>query len=76
MRPRDMALLLFLSANPNRTYTREQLIEHVWGWDYEGSDRAVDLSIKRLRQALQQWPDSEGEIRTVRGMGYQFYAAT
>lgn len=76
MRPRDMALLLFLSANPNRTYTREELIEYVWGWDYEGSDRAVDLSIKRLRQALQQWSDSEGEIRTVRGMGYQFYAAT
>lgn len=76
MRPRDMALLLFLSANPNRTYTREELIEHVWGWDYEGSDRAVDLSIKRLRQALQEWPTSEGELRTVRGMGYQLYAAT
>jgi DNA-binding response OmpR family regulator len=41
--------------------------------DYEGSDRAVDLSIKRLRQALSHWPDSEGEIRTLRGTGYQLW---
>ncbi|XEC94264.1 response regulator transcription factor [Paenibacillus tarimensis] len=70
--PRDLAVLLFLAENPNKTYTREQLIEHVWGMDYEGSDRAVDLSIKRLRQALSHWPADEGEIRTLRGTGYQF----
>jgi len=70
--PRDMALLLFLSAHPNRTFTRDELIEHVWGWDYDGSDRAVDLSIKRLRKKLQSWPSNEGEIKTIRGMGYQF----
>ena len=72
--PRDMSLLLFLTEHPNKTFSREQLIEHVWGWDYDGSDRAVDLSIKRLRQALQDWPTSEGEIKTVRGLGYQFSA--
>ncbi|KAB8129908.1 response regulator transcription factor [Gracilibacillus oryzae] len=69
--PRDLALLLFLSENPNKTFTREQLIEHVWGWDYDGSDRAVDLSIKRLRKALGDWPVTEGEIKTLRGVGYQ-----
>lgn len=70
--PRDLAVLLFLSQNPNQTFTREQLIEHVWGIDYDGSDRAVDLSIKRIRKSLQNWPATEGEIKTLRGLGYQF----
>ncbi|OWA37212.1 DNA-binding response regulator [Saccharibacillus sp. O16] len=73
--PRDLSLLMFLSDYPNRMFTREQLIEHVWGMDYEGSDRAVDLSIKRLRQALSHWPTEYGEIRTLRGTGYQFWVA-
>lgn len=71
--PRDLQVLLFLAENPNRTFTREQLIEQIWGMDYEGSDRAVDLSIKRVRQALSHWSAPEGEIRTLRGMGYQFW---
>jgi two-component system response regulator ResD len=71
--PRDLAVLLFLAENPNRIYTREQLIEYVWGADYEGSDRAVDLSIKRLRQSLSHWPSEQGEIRTLRGTGYQLW---
>lgn len=71
--PRELSLLLFLAERPNRTFTREQLIEQVWGIDYEGSDRAVDLSIKRLRQALSHWSEEVGEIRTLRGMGYQLW---
>lgn len=71
--PRDMSVLLFLAERPNQICTREQLIEFVWEMDYEGSDRAVDLSIKRLRQALSHWPTSEGEIRTLRGTGYQLW---
>lgn len=71
--PRDMSVLLFLAERPNQICTREQLIERVWEMDYEGSDRAVDLSIKRLRQALQHWPADEGEIRTLRGIGYQLW---
>ncbi len=70
--PRDLSVLLFLAKQPNQTFTRDQLIEHVWGWDYDGSDRAVDLSIKRLRKALAGWSEDEGEIRTLRGLGYQF----
>ncbi|WP_240374290.1 response regulator transcription factor [Bacillus piscicola] len=72
--PRDLSLLLFISRHPNQTFDREQLIEHVWGIDYEGSDRAVDLSIKRIRKSLQNWPAAEGEIKTLRGLGYQFCA--
>lgn len=70
--PKDLSLLIFLTERPNRTFTREDLIESVWGMDYEGSDRAVDLAIKRIRQALSEWPVSQGEIRTHRGLGYQF----
>ncbi|GAX91620.1 response regulator transcription factor [Effusibacillus lacus] len=70
--PRDLSLFLFLAQHPNQTFTREQLIEHIWGYDYEGSDRAVDLAIKRIRKMLKNWPSSEGEIKTLRGLGYQF----
>jgi DNA-binding response OmpR family regulator len=70
--PRDLSLLLFLSKHPNQTFEREQLIEHVWGIDYDGSDRAVDLAVKRIRQQLAEWPPEEGEIVTLRRMGYQF----
>ncbi|WP_102349534.1 response regulator transcription factor [Bacillus sp. Marseille-P3661] len=70
--PRDLSLFLFLARHPNQTFTREQLIEQVWGLDFDGSDRAVDLAIKRIRKILHNWPTSEGEIKTLRGLGYQF----
>ncbi|RSD26816.1 response regulator transcription factor [Mesobacillus subterraneus] len=70
--PKDLSLLMFLAERPNRTFTREDLIENVWGMDYDGSDRAVDLSVKRIRQALLDWSSTQGEIRTLRGLGYQF----
>ncbi|GEB30533.1 MULTISPECIES: response regulator transcription factor [Brevibacillus] len=70
--PRDLSLLLFLAQNPNQTFTREQLIDQVWGIDFAGSDRAVDLAIKRVRKTLENWPAQEGEIKTLRGVGYQF----
>ncbi len=70
--PRDLSLLLFFGRHPNQTFTREQLIEEIWGIDYEGSDRAVDLAVKRIRKILKNWPVSEGELKTLRGLGYQF----
>lgn len=73
LNPRELSLLLFLSEYPNRIFTREQLIEQVWGMDYEGSDRAVDLAVKRLRQSLSHWSAEAGEIRTLRGTGYQLW---
>ncbi|EFM08474.1 two component transcriptional regulator, winged helix family [Paenibacillus curdlanolyticus YK9] len=72
--PKDLALLLFLAEHPNQIFHREQLIERVWGIDYDGSDRAVDHAIKRLRQSLHPMPPEDGGIRTLRGTGYQFYA--
>lgn len=69
--PRDLSVLLFLADHPNQTFTRDQLIDHVWGWEYDGSDRAVDLAVKRIRKALMEWDEAEGEIKTLRGLGYQ-----
>lgn len=68
--PRDSGLLAFLAQHPNQCFTRDQLLNSVWGMNYEGADRAVDASIKRLRQHLRDWSINEGEIKTMRGMGY------
>ncbi|NBI31116.1 response regulator transcription factor [Chengkuizengella marina] len=72
MNPRDLSLLIFFVQHPNQTFSREQLLDLVWGMDYDGSDRAVDLSIKRIRKSLKDWPATEGGIKTLRGLGYQF----
>jgi two-component system response regulator VicR len=69
--PKDLDLLFYLLRHPNQTLTRDQLIEKVWGFDYEGSERAVDLAINRIRQTLRDWSAEEGEIATIRGVGYQ-----
>ncbi|MGE7761259.1 response regulator transcription factor [Peribacillus sp. NPDC097895] len=69
--PRDLSLLIFFAKHPNQIFTREQLLDQVWGMDYDGSDRAVDLAIKRIRKAIDAWPAAEGEIKTLRGLGYQ-----
>lgn len=70
--PRDLDLLLFLASHPNQTFDREHLIRCVWGADYEGSDRAVDLAVKRVRKALSGCTEDEAEIVTFRRVGYQF----
>ena len=62
--PKDLSLLIFLADRPNRTFTRDVLLENVWGMDYDGSDRAVDLSIKRIRHSHQsQHPGQRLEVR-------------
>ncbi|MFS0783198.1 response regulator transcription factor [Bacillus sp. 1P06AnD] len=71
--PRDWDLLAFLAKHPNQCFSREHLLDQIWGIDYEGGDRAVDSTIKRLRQVLKDWPKSEGEIQTVRGVGYTLH---
>lgn len=70
--PRDLALLIYLTRHPNQTLDRQQLIDSVWGIDYDGSERAVDLAIKRIRHTLADWPEEEGAIVTFKRMGYQF----
>ncbi|RTE11627.1 response regulator transcription factor [Paenibacillus whitsoniae] len=71
---KEYELLLFFMRNPNQVFTREDLITKIWGWDFEGEDRVVDLYIKRLRQKLTALTErsSDWSIRTVWGVGYKF----
>ncbi|WP_168120429.1 response regulator transcription factor [Paenibacillus sp. HB172176] len=76
MTPRDLSLFLFLTSHPNQTFDRDQLIDAVWGVDYVGSDRAVDMAVKRIRQSLAEWSSDEGDIITLKRLGYQFHVKT
>lgn len=69
--PKEIELLYFLASNPNRVYTREQLLEEVWGFDYFGDSRTVDVHIKRLREKL-EGVDANWQLKTVWGVGYKF----
>lgn len=69
--PKELELLYFLANNPNRVYTREQLLSSVWGYDYFGDSRTVDVHIKRLREKIQGVSDL-WELKTVWGVGYKF----
>ena len=69
--PKEIELLYFLAASPNRVFTRAQLLDDVWGFDYFGDTRTVDVHVKRLREKLQDTSD-KWEIKTVWGVGYKF----
>ncbi len=69
--PKELELLYFLASNPNRVYTREQLLEEVWGFDYFGDSRTVDVHIKRLREKL-EGASTAWQLKTVWGVGYKF----
>ena len=72
MPPKELELLYFLAAHQNRVFTREQLLEQVWGFDFFGDSRTVDVHIKRLREKLQGSESLGWQIRTVWGVGYKF----
>jgi len=69
--PKELELLYFLASHPNRVFTREQLLEQIWGFEYYGDSRTVDVHIKRLREKLNQHEDI-WQIKTVWGVGYKF----
>ena len=69
--PKEMELLYYLACSPNRVYTRNQLLDEVWGFDYFGDSRTVDVHIKRLREKLEGVSDKWG-LKTVWGVGYKF----
>lgn len=69
--PKEMELLYFLASSPNRVYTRNQLLDEVWGFDYFGDSRTVDVHVKRLREKLENVSD-RWCLRTVWGVGYKF----
>ena len=70
MPPKEFELLYFLANNKNRVFTREQLLCEVWGYDYPGDSRTVDVHVKRLREKLTG--GSNWQIETVWGVGYKF----
>ena len=69
--PKEIELLYFLASSPNRVFTRAQLLDDVWGFDYFGDTRTVDVHVKRLREKLQD-VSTKWEIKTVWGVGYKF----
>ncbi len=69
--PKELELIYHLASNPNRVYTRDQLLDEVWGFDYYGDSRTVDVHVKRLREKLEGVSD-EWSLKTVWGVGYKF----
>ncbi|HPU41742.1 MAG TPA: response regulator transcription factor [Acetivibrio clariflavus] len=69
--PKELELLYFLASNPNKVFTREQLLEQVWGFDFYGDSRTVDVHIKRLREKL-EGENQNWQLKTVWGVGYKF----
>ncbi len=69
--PKELELLFHLASNPNRVYTRDQLLDEVWGFEYYGDSRTVDVHIKRLREKLEGISDV-WSLKTVWGVGYKF----
>lgn len=69
--PKEMELLFYLASSPNRVYTRNQLLDDVWGFDYFGDSRTVDVHIKRLREKL-EGVSEKWNLKTVWGVGYKF----
>lgn len=69
--PKELELLYHLASNPNRVFTRDQLLDEVWGFDYYGDSRTVDVHVKRLREKI-DGVSSAWELKTVWGVGYKF----
>ena len=70
MSPKELELLYFLASSPNQVFTREQLLDHIWGYEYIGDTRTVDVHVKRLREKIK---DNENwSLSTVWGIGYKF----
>lgn len=71
MSPKEMELISFLASNPNKVFTRDQLLDKIWGFDYYGDTRTVDVHIKRLRSKLIS-TSSKWTLKTIWGVGYEF----
>lgn len=70
MPPKELELLFFLASSPNQVFTREQLLENIWGYDYLGDTRTVDVHVKRLREKIKE--NDSWTLGTVWGIGYKF----
>lgn len=72
LKPKEYDLLLFFLQNPGQVFSREQLLEQVWGWEYSGGSRTVDVHVRWLRSKIEQYAEQPTRIITVRGVGYRF----
>ena len=70
MPPKELELFYFLASHPNQVFTREQLLDHIWGYEYIGDTRTVDVHIKRLREKIKD--HTSWSLATVWGIGYKF----
>lgn len=72
LKPKEFALLLALASNPGVALSRQTLLERVWGFDFEGDERTVDVHVRRVRQRIQEKPNLPPHLVTVHGFGYKF----
>jgi DNA-binding response OmpR family regulator len=72
LKPREYDLLCFLAENKGRVLSRDQILQDVWGWDYTGGTRTVDVHIRWLREKIEDDPSNPTRIITIRGVGYRF----
>jgi len=72
LKPKEYELLIYLAQNEGRVVSRDQLLERVWGWDYTGGSRTVDVHVRWLRKKIEVDPSRPARIITVRGVGYRF----
>ncbi len=70
MPPKELELLHFLASSPNQVFTREQLLDHIWGYEYMGDTRTVDVHVKRIREKMTE--HEHWALSTVWGIGYKF----
>ena len=74
LKPKEFELLSFFARNPGQAFTRDQLLNQIWGYDYAGDTRTVDVHVRWLRQKIEEEPERPTRLITVRGVGYRFDA--
>ena len=72
LKPKEYDLLLFFIQNQGQVFSRDQLLEQVWGWEFSGGSRTVDVHVRWLRAKIEKHPEQPIRIITVRGVGYRF----
>ena len=72
LKPKEFDLLRLMATNPGKVFTRDFLLEQLWGYDYLGDTRTVDVHMRRLRQKIEDDPSNPRQLKTVHGIGYKF----
>jgi len=75
LKPKEFSLLLALASNPGVALSRQTLLDRVWGFDFEGDERTVDVHVRRIRRALDDNAEAPRYVHTIHGLGYKFAAS-